>query len=769
MSASVTTTCAAVLAITCAAWPGSCRSGTRATGGDGSSEAVADASALVDGGSASVAPGVDLAADKPRTSRTRLEEIARAEDARRAVWIPDDARFSPDVVVRRRATRALARIADPTADGDLLRALGDEDLEVVGWAAYGLGWSCKGKEDLRVKALAAREATLADEDAAPAKSGRGGIDARQTIARSIGRCGGSLAESVLTGFLRATSDDEDAEEMAYALGAIAGRRALSDETMGVLLDRAGSDPAHDASAAALYAIGRQDHVADPWTARTLTAARAVLAETSPLRGFAVRALEKAGLDGVHDLGRMTTDASLDASVRADAARALGRLGAPGREAAALALARMMKDHAVTLPASLESDAFNVLLAVVDVLGEEPPKSADAALYALTVVPVPGNDPPGLARRAVVLRCAAALGLARAGYDTELLAKCDPDPEGATGERARLTALVKRPLVGERRRAFRLLAASPHVSVREAALEAVVLHPELEEAGRAILVQGLDAKEPGVVATAAQAIVQHPEHVLTLALSEKKAALDPRAPPPTAHPAMDLPPEIALALWHALARPWKEDAVETRTSLLDAAVAVLHKEAKDVATRACTDANITVREHASRALRALGDPEAACPRPPLAANAPAPPTLPPSLAHDTRVTFAVGGKKLVLVFEPALSPVASSRFVALAKAGFYKGIVVHRVVPGYVVQLGDPGADGYGGSGELLRCETSPVPFAALDVGVALAGRDTGSSQVFVTLARTPKLDGDYARVGRAEGDWAAVAEGDVVDSVSVEE
>ena len=72
------------------------------------------------------------------------------------------------------------------------------------------------------------------------------------------------------------------------------------------------------------------------------------------------------------------------------------------------------------------------------------------------------------------------------------------------------------------------------------------------------------------------------------------------------------------------------------------------------------------------------------------------------------------------------------------------------MPGFVAQLGDPDGDGYGGSGTSLRCETSPVPFAHLDVGMALAGRDTGSSQFFVTLARTPHLDGEYTRVGHAE-------------------
>jgi cyclophilin family peptidyl-prolyl cis-trans isomerase len=122
----------------------------------------------------------------------------------------------------------------------------------------------------------------------------------------------------------------------------------------------------------------------------------------------------------------------------------------------------------------------------------------------------------------------------------------------------------------------------------------------------------------------------------------------------------------------------------------------------------------------------------------------------------------GDGSLAIRFDPALAPIAATRFVALARAGFHKGIAFHRVVPGFVVQFGDPGGDGYGGSGKLLRCETSPVPFGALDVGVALAGRDTGSSQVFVTLARYPHLDGEYARVGRAEGDWWAVAEGDTI-------
>jgi cyclophilin family peptidyl-prolyl cis-trans isomerase len=123
--------------------------------------------------------------------------------------------------------------------------------------------------------------------------------------------------------------------------------------------------------------------------------------------------------------------------------------------------------------------------------------------------------------------------------------------------------------------------------------------------------------------------------------------------------------------------------------------------------------------------------------------------------------------LTITLEPDVAPTTVARLEALARSGFYKGIKVHRVVPGFVVQFGDPDGDGYGGSGTPLRCETSPLPFGPLDVGMALAGRDTGSSQLFVALARCPHLDGEYARVGRAEGAWWSLAQGDVITDVAV--
>ena len=68
----------------------------------------------------------------------------------------------------------------------------------------------------------------------------------------------------------------------------------------------------------------------------------------------------------------------------------------------------------------------------------------------------------------------------------------------------------------------------------------------------------------------------------------------------------------------------------------------------------------------------------------------------------------------------------------------------------------------------LPCETSPKPYVAGSVGVALAGRDTGSSQLFVTHRATPRLTGEYAILGQAEGPWDALIDGDVIQDVTVE-
>lgn len=86
--------------------------------------------------------------------------------------------------------------------------------------------------------------------------------------------------------------------------------------------------------------------------------------------------------------------------------------------------------------------------------------------------------------------------------------------------------------------------------------------------------------------------------------------------------------------------------------------------------------------------------------------------------------------------------------SLAASGFYDGLTFHRVVPGFVIQGGDPRGDGYGGPGFLVPCEWSQQKYERGVVGMALAGKDTGGSQFFVAQAREPRLDARYTILGR---------------------
>jgi cyclophilin family peptidyl-prolyl cis-trans isomerase len=97
--------------------------------------------------------------------------------------------------------------------------------------------------------------------------------------------------------------------------------------------------------------------------------------------------------------------------------------------------------------------------------------------------------------------------------------------------------------------------------------------------------------------------------------------------------------------------------------------------------------------------------------------------------------------------PQVAPMTVDSFVTLARKGFFDGTTIHRVVPDFVVQAGDPRGDGTGGPEYALRDELNPLPYARGRIGMALSGPDTGGSQWFVTLSRQPHLDGVYTVFG----------------------
>lgn len=98
-----------------------------------------------------------------------------------------------------------------------------------------------------------------------------------------------------------------------------------------------------------------------------------------------------------------------------------------------------------------------------------------------------------------------------------------------------------------------------------------------------------------------------------------------------------------------------------------------------------------------------------------------------------------------------APLTVFNFISLAKKGFYNGVVIHRVVPDFVVQAGCPRGDGWGGPGYSIRCEINRLPYERGAVGMALAGKDTGGSQWFITLSPQPHLGGGYTIFAHVAG------------------
>jgi peptidyl-prolyl cis-trans isomerase B (cyclophilin B) len=142
---------------------------------------------------------------------------------------------------------------------------------------------------------------------------------------------------------------------------------------------------------------------------------------------------------------------------------------------------------------------------------------------------------------------------------------------------------------------------------------------------------------------------------------------------------------------------------------------------------------------------------------------------------TKLIATVETEKGTFTFEmlPDLAPKTVASFRALADKGFYNGLTFHRVVPGFVVQGGDPQGDGTGGPGYTLPAEFSSRKH--LDGTVAMArGKDPNSagSQFYVCLGPQPHLDGNYTVFGQVISGLDVVhklAQGDKMLKVTVQE
>ena len=105
--------------------------------------------------------------------------------------------------------------------------------------------------------------------------------------------------------------------------------------------------------------------------------------------------------------------------------------------------------------------------------------------------------------------------------------------------------------------------------------------------------------------------------------------------------------------------------------------------------------------------------------------------------------------------PAVAPNTVNNFISLARSGFYDGLIFHRVIPGFMIQGGDPDGAGTGGPGYSIKGEFAQngVKNELLHTrGVLSMARtmdpDSAGSQFFVMVADAPHLDGGYAAFGK---------------------
>ena len=105
--------------------------------------------------------------------------------------------------------------------------------------------------------------------------------------------------------------------------------------------------------------------------------------------------------------------------------------------------------------------------------------------------------------------------------------------------------------------------------------------------------------------------------------------------------------------------------------------------------------------------------------------------------------------------PEVAPNTVNNFISLVKRGFYDGVIFHRVIPGFMIQGGDPKGVGIGGPGYCIRGEFTANGFkndlkhsrGVLSMARTMAPNSAGS-QFFIMTSTSPHLDGAYAAFGK---------------------
>jgi HEAT repeat protein/cyclophilin family peptidyl-prolyl cis-trans isomerase len=618
----------------------------------------------------------------------------------------------PSAQIRRRAALGIGRVGLAEGVAPLVaRLAGDPEAEVRQMCAFALGLIASSD------AVAPLRTALADSS--PLVRGRA-AEALGLIndAASAAAIGAMVNEFVAAGALRSVTADEGGyplapEIEAARLGIYALARLKAYEPLAAaVLDRTGAPVTRWWPIA--YALRR---VGDP---RAIPALRALASGDGVYtRAFAARGLGVLKDAGSMDLlGRYAVAAGESPAIGVEAIRALGEIGDPR---AAPTLVKVLTTRGVH--DEIRAETVRALGAL------KSPDAIDVLLELLTD-PVPG------------VRAEALLALARVDTERFLVTLSGLDRDRHWTVRAALaTALAEVP--GEA--ATRLL--EPMVGDEDQRVIPSVLGAlakrKTPRAG-AIALEQLKADDPVVRGAAAAAVAE-------------------------------LKPEGAVEALKAAAIFGERDGPYRARAAALAALATFGREAAlPSLDKALADKDWAVRLRASRLLAEL-DPG----RDTAAAIRPAPTRLdqaayravqlisPPVSTH----VYLDTDKGTIQVELAVLdAPITIRTFTDLAQSGYFGGLAIHRVVPNFVVQDGDPRGDGEGGPGYTIRDERNERPYLRGTVGMALDWADTGGSQFFITHSPQPHLDARYTVFGQVVSGMDVVdklSRGDVIRQVRV--
>jgi cyclophilin family peptidyl-prolyl cis-trans isomerase/HEAT repeat protein len=598
--------------------------------------------------------------------------------------------------VRRRAALAIGRVGLTQGIEPLSQLLNDEEIEVRQMAAFGLGLIGDG---------AARPVLLgALKDPQPLLQGRAAEALGQIGDRADADAIGAMVQShIKAGALMGIAPDD----LTYPLSAPTEAVRLGLYALARL-------GAYDALAAAVLVNGQPvstwwpvayalQRVGDPRAAPALTVLVATPGRFTA--SFAVKGLGSSkATQAAATLRQIVEQRQLPPPVLIQAVRSLSAI----RDSGAVPMLTKIVSDSASDP-TLRLEAMSAFAALV---------TREHVELLLDLV---SHSVPGIR-----------------GGALQALARVDPDTF--------LTALAS-------------LDADRDWTVRVAVANALGTLPSAQSLPRlTVMLQDSDQKViPAVLGALASSKAAGVERVLLDRLGSQDLSVRAAA----ANALADLKVTTAVQpLTEAYRRAASEDSYAARAAALGALARLDPAAARPVLLEALKDRDWAVRVRALALLKeqkVTGEDEAV--RPATAGRSVNDPQWQAIVAPPFSPHAFIETDKGTIELELAVidAPQTSANFIALARKGFFSNIAIHRLVPDFVVQGGDPRGDGEGGPGYTIRDELNQLPYLRGTVGMALDWEDTGGSQFFITHSPQPHLDARYTVFGRV------VAGMDVVD------